>query len=195
MCRLIESIKIENRQLVNIEWHNTRFNETRKDLFSVHSDINLREAIDIPSNLSTNTYKCRVLYKETIKAIEFHPYTIKPVKTLKLVIDDTIEYAYKYEHREAFANLMKQKGSADDILIVKNGCVTDTSFSNIAFFDGKQWYTPETYLLNGTQRQRLLAKGAIKEKRITIADLQNFKETKLINAMLDFESTRRVKII
>jgi len=195
MCRLVESIKIQNRQPVNIEWHNKRFNEARSEAFGVITPIDLQEVIVIPETLGNGVYKCRVLYEKEIEAVEFQGYTIRPVKSLKLVDGGDIDYHLKYENREALAQLMAQKGDADDILIVKNGFITDTSYSNIAFFDGKQWLTPDTYLLNGTQRQRLLAEGILKETPITPADLQLFTMAKPINAMLDFEETRLVDII
>jgi 4-amino-4-deoxychorismate lyase len=84
--------------------------------------------------------------------------------------------------------------TADDILIIKNGFITDTSFSNIAFFDGTQWFTPFTYLLNGTQRQHLLRQGAIVETEITPSDLKQFRYAKLINAMLDLETSPLIDI-
>ena len=45
---------------------------------------------------------------------------------------DTIDYTYKSAHREELNALYAQKGMADDILIVRNGYLTDTSISNIA---------------------------------------------------------------
>lgn len=195
MCRLIESIRVENKQLCNIEWHNKRFNKALKDLFGIDTNFDLSKAIYIPEDMSTEIYKCRILYKRQIESIEFQPYTIRSIKTLKLIEDDTIEYSYKYKNREVFTRLMEKRGEADDILIIKNGCITDTSYSNIVFFDGKQWFTPDTYLLNGTQRQRLIAEGLIQEKHITTSDLENFSFIKPINAMLDFDKTACVDII
>ena len=195
MCRLVESIKIQNRQPVNIEWHNKRFNEARSEAFGVITPIDLQEVIVIPETLGNGVYKCRVLYGKEIEVVEFQTYTIRPVKSLKLVDGGDIDYHLKYENREALAQLMAQKGDADDILIVKNGFITDTSYSNIAFFDGKQWFTPDTYLLNGTQRQRLLAEGIVQEASIKPYDLHDFTLAKPINSMLDFEETGCVKII
>ena len=49
---------------------------------------------------------------------------------------------------------------------VKNGRLTDTSYSNIALFDGNRWVTPAHPLLKGTMRQSLIDKGLLKEKGI-----------------------------
>lgn len=194
MCRLIESIKVENRQFAHIQWHNKRFNDTRNQLFGISEKIDLSQMIVIPETLNEETYKCRIIYQQEVENVSFEPYFIRSVKTLKLVTDNTIDYPFKYEDRKSLLHLMEQKGSADDILIVKNGCITDTSYSNIALFDGKQWCTPDTYLLNGTQRQRLLTEGILKEKHITPKDLSIYVGLKPINAMLDFEKTDFVQI-
>jgi len=65
------------------------------------------------------------------------------------------------------------------------GKVTDSSYANIIFFDGRQWLTPSTYLLNGTCRQRLLKEGKIKEAPIHYTDIHQFEQIGFINAMLD----------
>jgi 4-amino-4-deoxychorismate lyase len=74
---------------------------------------------------------------------------------------------------------------ADEVIIIKNGCVTDTSYTNICFFDGKEWLTPDTPLLQGTMRRYLLDKGVIREVRIRRKDIQYFKKVSLINAMME----------
>jgi 4-amino-4-deoxychorismate lyase len=77
------------------------------------------------------------------------------------------------------------RGDCDEIILVKNGLITDTSYSNLAFFDGVQWYTPEHPLLNGVRRQALLKQKRVREKRITPDELGSFVKLSLINAMLD----------
>ncbi|MCE5174679.1 MAG: aminotransferase class IV [Bacteroidales bacterium] len=194
MYRLVESIKLQNRKLQNIEWHNKRFNETRNQLFGINEEVDLEQLIAVPDSLLNDVYKCRVLYGKQIEAVEFQLYTPKNVSTLQLVEGNDIAYAYKYENRFAFDRLMTMKGYADDILIVRDDHITDTSYSNIVFFDGKKWMTPDTFLLNGTQRQRLLAEGIITEAKISPSELKNFTAAKPINAMLDFETTSLVSI-
>ncbi|MEO0570500.1 MAG: aminotransferase class IV, partial [Bacteroidota bacterium] len=75
----------------------------------------------------------------------------------------------------------------DDILIVRKGWLTDSYYANIIFWDGTGWYTPSTYLLNGTKRSQLLQGGIIQEAPIQLKDLKSFKGFQLINAMLDFK--------
>jgi len=71
---------------------------------------------------------------------------------------------------------------------------SDSFSSNIIFYNGKEWVTPDTPLLKGTQRQYLIDKGFIKEERITDKDILKYSKLKLINAMLDFERAPEIKI-
>lgn len=88
---------------------------------------------------------------------------------------------------------MTQKSECDDILIIKNGVVSDTSFANIIFFDGQRWVTPKIPLLEGTCRARLIANNTIISQEITLNDLKLFSKFMIINAMLDFDTQRAVE--
>jgi 4-amino-4-deoxychorismate lyase len=145
--------------------------------------------------LDDGVYKCRVVYDEKIVEVTFQPYIPKKVEALRLVIDDRADYSYKFENRAKLELLLTQKGEADDVLIVRNNCITDTSYSNVALFDGLHWYTPDTYLLNGTCRQRLLAEGILRETRMTLHDLVRYEEIRPINAMLVLERTPSVRVM
>ncbi len=189
MCRLIESIRCLNGRLYNMPYHLQRMNRARKELFGSTTSIHLHREIAKHNIPEKGLYKCRVLYKQAIEHIEFVAYQMREIRSLKLVYSNDISYPFKYEQRENLARLFSLRQACDDILIVKNNCITDTSYSNIVFFDGKQWITPAAYLLNGTQRQSLLAKGKIKEYKITVSDLSEFKHAKIINAMMPLTKT------
>ena len=67
---------------------------------------------------------------------------------------------------------------------IKNGLVTDTSFSNVLLYNGIDYFTPKTPLLVGTKRSLLLSQGLIKEKDIDVAQLSDYQHIILINAMM-----------
>ncbi|MCL6100182.1 MAG: aminotransferase class IV [Bacteroidetes bacterium] len=190
MYRLLETIKVLNRKLCNVEYHNTRMNNARRDLFNSKDSINLNEIV-VPEEVSNEVYKCRVIYSENIIAIDFQPYVKKSVRTLKVVHDDGISYAYKYEDRSKILRHLSS-ADADEILIVKNGLITDTSYSNVVFSDGKNYLTPATPLLKGTKRAKLIDDKIIYEDEIRLGDLHKFKFVYLINAMLDLDETDRI---
>ncbi len=181
----IESIQIKDKKPQALAWHQARVNAT----IQREHGIDLAKSILLPNTLTNDTYKCRIVYDvEKIIFIDLSLYTPLVIKSLAFVEDNEISYSSKYQRRVDLERL-KQKTDADEIIIVKNGWVTDTSYSNLVFWDGKQWHTPTTYLLNGTMRQRLLHEGKIIESPIRPSDVANFKSLKLINAMLDLESS------
>ena len=79
------------------------------------------------------------------------------------------------------------KAKTEEIIIVKNNCITDTSYTNLLFLKDEKWYTPSTYLLNGVMRQHLLATKKIKETEITLQNIKEFTHFQLINSMNDFD--------
>jgi 4-amino-4-deoxychorismate lyase len=137
---------------------------------------------------STDLVKCRLLYTaQGIETIEFHAYTPQPPRTLQIIEAPKLAYSAKYADRTALEALKAQRKQADDILITQDGFITDTSYCNVAFFDGKAWLTPEKPLLEGTTRARLLEAGKLQVAPLHIADLPTLVCLRLFNAMLDFE--------
>lgn len=188
MCPFIETIKVENRGFVAIEYHNDRLNRTVSEIFGGRP-IRIEDQIEIPSTIGEGVYKCRILYQGSIESVEFHAYTPRLVKSLKILHSPTIDYCYKSSDRRPLDDLFSMRGEYDDILIVKNSLITDTSYSNIAFYDGSLWYTPDKPLLRGTKRQKMIDESKLKELPIRLSDLRSFVCAKPINAMLDFEAT------
>lgn len=193
MSQLFETIKLQNKKLWNIKFHNERMNTTRKKLFGCDDEIDLESAIKIPQGISDNVFKCRVVYSQQINDIEFQPYYERKINSLQAIHVDWIDYSYKYLDRSNLQKLLC-KCIADDVLIIKNGFVTDTSYSNVVFFDGENYFTPTTPLLKGTKREKLLRDGIIQEKEIKITDIKNYKSLFMINAMLDIKEENAIPI-
>lgn len=187
MSRLIESIKLDNGRFHRLHFHQLRMDKALFDLLKIKNEVNLTSILSQQKFPKSGLFKCRVIYSSQIERIEFVPYETKSIQSLKVVHDSEIEYSHKYEDRSKLNALFEQRQFCDDILIVKNGFVTDSSFSNILFFDGYKWITPKTPLLKGTMRQFLLEAAEIKEETITIQNVPSFKSFRLINAMLGFD--------
>jgi 4-amino-4-deoxychorismate lyase len=116
------------------------------------------------------------------------PYQQKPINSIRIIEHDRINYEFKYSNRKLINRLFDLKQECDDILIVKKGRVTDTSYCNIVFRRGSHWYTPYSPLLKGTQRTKLLEHDLIIEEDITLDDISSFETFKLINSMLEFDA-------
>jgi 4-amino-4-deoxychorismate lyase len=188
MCRLIETIQIRNGQALHLPYHQARFDEARRQLLGISESILLAHILDVPLAFQNGIVKCRITYAETVEKIEWEPYTPRIVKSLQLVHADAVSYPFKFADRSAINELMLQRGRCDDILMVKNGLITDTSYSNVALSDGSRYFTPATPLLAGTCRARLLEEGRIELADIAPHDLRHFRAVMLLNAMLDWEA-------
>jgi len=180
----IETIRCFHSQLENIEFHNRRMLHTQEALFDAHDFRDLRELIQIPDLLPTHVYKCRVTYRRHIESIEWEIYARRQIASLQLVHDETIDYSFKYRQRHDLDRIYSQRKECDDVLIVRNGYLTDTYVCNIALLNDNNWLTPAEPLLKGTQREYLLRKGIISPAYIRAEDLNNFTQIRLFNAMM-----------
>ena len=194
MFQFIESICCLNRELRNIELHQERFERTRKEHFPEAPSISLMEAIQLPSDLDDGKYKVRIVYGAEIESIEYIPYEMKEIKTIQLhSIDNEITYFYKYADRWFLDEYIKET-QCDDLVLVRTNYITDATYSNLIFFNGVEWHTPTTCLLNGTMRQQLLNEGKIREVNIKTRNLADYYSFKRINAMMSFDETQTFDI-
>jgi 4-amino-4-deoxychorismate lyase len=189
-----ETICVQNRQLINISYHENRLNKTRRELYSFDDLWNLRELITIPDFITELPHKCRLSYGKGIDQIKWEPYQLRSLRKIQKVYDDSIDYAFKYNDRSKLNALFEQKKDADDILIIKNGMVTDTNYCNVAFHRDDKWFTPDTPLLPGTQRAFLLDSGRIEEADISENDITKFSHIRLFNAMVSWENSPVLEI-
>jgi len=179
----IEIIQLYQGVLLNMEFHQERFERTRREVLGLHNHPRLAELISIPAGLDKDQLKCRVSYGKVVDLIEYERQELRKVNSLKLVYSDVIEYAYKYADRSHLQDLFGHREDCDDILVVKKNCISDSFYANVIFWNGADWITPDTPLLEGTMRAFLLNRGLIREERISPDDLHRFQKLKLINAM------------
>ncbi|MBT3174908.1 MAG: hypothetical protein HN336_08660 [Lentimicrobiaceae bacterium] len=193
--KLLETIKYQNGRFFNLKYHQERMDRSYLFTYNHNNPINLNRSLE-ESNLplSQNPYKCRVTYDNNGHQIEFVKYEFPQINSLKLVVDDDIEYNIKYSNRTALENLFNRRGNADDIIIVKDGLITDSSYANLLFYNGKTWVTPAKPLLAGTQREYLLHKGIIDIDHIRPSHIINFKIVRMVNSMMSFEDKVDIKI-
>lgn len=194
MYPLFETLCIKDGKIQNSEWHQNRYENDYEVYYSKKPDSNLIDNIDIPKDYCSGIYKLRISYNDQDRKHEFHKYVFGTIETLRLIEDNTIEYNLKYSDRTHIQHLFNQKGNCDDVLIVKNGMITDTCYANIVFTDGANWFTPSTPLLRGTCRARLLAQNQIEVTDISVKDLPKFTGFVLINAMNDFDKNKVKKM-
>ena len=188
---LLETIRIENGEVFNLPYHQKRFDKSRKRLFGTEKNLELSNLITTAP--SRGLYRCRIVYDREIQSVEYLPYTPKEIRQLR-VVSAKIEYPCKYLNRDNFNTLLRENSDVDEILIEKDGLLTDTTISNIAFYDGNTWFTPQKPLLEGTMRAKLIDEGFLKRKEITKEELPRYTQVALINAMIGFKILNHVNI-
>lgn len=185
MCRFIETICINDGVIENLSVHNERMNNTiRVHCGSSVMPVSLEDFITAEG--CKGRIRCRVEYTSAVEKVEYFPYSIREVKSLQLVNDDTAEYSFKYADRSVLDRNFALRGNADDVVIVRSGMLTDTSIANIALYKEGKWYTPKYPLLKGTRRAGLLAEGIIEEDIVMADSLHKYEKIRLFNAMISF---------
>ncbi len=180
----IETIKVEDGFLKNLDHHKARAKAVSKHFFGVEKEYEFGELLTKEELKRVDgVYKLRVIYAKEIESFSFELYRPRKIEILKLIDGANIDYCYKYEDREEIMSLYDQRGDCDDILIIKDGYVTDTSYCNFIFSDGQDLFTPANPLLKGTKREQLLQEGILKERDIKVGELTEYSAFYIINAM------------
>ena len=186
MSQFIESIKVEDQKIFLLDLHQKRVNDTFAH-FGKEGSIDLAKIFKNLQHDENGLYKFKIIYdlNKNVRT-QMLPYAISEIDDFQLVENNSFDYSFKFEDRKEFEK-MKIKAKAEEIIIVKNNHITDTSYSNLLFLKGKDWFTPTTFLLNGVQRQHLLKEKKIKETEITLQNIAEFSHFQIINALNDFD--------
>jgi len=181
---LLETVSIRDGAAEHIEYHNRRLNKSRKELWAIGESIDLSSVLtDLPLH---GHHRCRILYGEKgIESTEYFPYTSREIDSIALV-ESGIDYRYKYADRTGLDALRELAPGWDEVLIVRDGLVTDTTIANIAFREEGRWITPAVPLLEGTTRQRLIDNGFLGCREISYGEIGGFDGVALMNAMVGF---------
>lgn len=179
MIQFLETIRLADGILQQLDLHQQRVDRTLKAHYGTR--INL-SCIKIPHACNKGVYKCRVVYDTEIREIDFQPYILRPRMIVKVVNGDDIDYPYKYADRTPI-NTLWHGAQADDVIILKNGLLTDSAYANIILQNDDGLFTPTRPLLCGTMRQRLLDEQAILTKDIDATQLSDYQYIHFVNAM------------
>ena len=188
MYQFIESIKIKNGQAFLLNLHQQRVYQTFAN-FHHKCIINLHALFSSLQPPQKGLYKWRFIYNLNGDfEHQFIPYSFTEIKDFELVENNEIDYYFKYLDR-THLDTMKKQSLTQEIIIVKKGFITDTTFSNLIFLKNGIWHTPKTFLLNGVQRFNLIHLGIIQETEINLENLKEFSHFQIINAMNGFNSS------
>lgn len=184
---LLETIRLVDGQLPLLPYHQRRVDRSRRLYYAKAPTFRLTDVLQTLDLPQSGEYKLRLLYGAELLDYTIQPYHIRPVDSLRVVRADDLKYARKYADRAAIGELYALRQDCDDVLIAQRGYVTDSSYANLAFYDGRHWYTPAWPLLRGARRQYLLDRGTIRPSVIRLRDIPQFESIRLINAMMEWE--------
>jgi len=187
MCRFVESIKLKDGVFFRLKYHQERVNKTFENYFPDEDPIKIFDSLNQVVLPGEGVFKLRLVYDTDVLSLDFSPYVRREIKSLKLVETAIESSPYKFEDRNAYNSAFENREKCDDVLLVRNGLLTDTSYCNIALFDGEKWITPKEPLIYGTNRAETMVNELIVEDDIKVEDLQKFKKICLFNAMIEFE--------
>ena len=125
-----------------------------------------------------------MIYDEKeILSVNYFPYEVKIPHIFKIISDEKIEYSKKYLNRDFLDSLVND---CDEVVIVQNGLITDSSKANIAIFQDGKWLVAKKPLLFGTTMQRLVEDGFLTCEDISVDIFKGAKKIALMNAMIGF---------
>lgn len=183
MSLLLESIKILNGKVYNVTFHEQRANRSRKMIFGLERPLNLKKAIVVPEEFKKGLVKCRVIYGESIESVSFTMYEKRKINSAKVIYADHVLYDHKYVIRKVLDDLYAKREDHDEIIIIKNGFVTDAYYYNVVFEKEGKFFTSDTPLLRGIQRERLIHSKKVQVIPIGSEDISSFDRVHFVNAL------------
>ena len=183
--QLFESILLEDGEYFLLERHVQRLRNSAEYFGFRFCEEEIRAALErIAAENVFGSFKVRLtLWKDG--RIETDVSSIQPVGTRRVTlateaVDSSDRFLFHKTTRRDFYD-----AQPDVIFWNERGEVTESNIANVVVPIDGELYTPpiESGLLPGTFRNHLLAEGKIKERVITIEELQRAKEFFLINSV------------
>jgi 4-amino-4-deoxychorismate lyase len=187
MFPLFETIKIKHQKVFLFDDHLARMKHSIKALSGRDLQIELNEKIILQAIKNDDLFKCRILYSEQEYQIEISTYEKRHIEKIVFINDDDISYPLKFTDKNCFFKHTKNLPATTEPIFIVEGFLTDSSYSNIALWNGNEWHTPKEPLFFGVRRNVLLNENLIVEKDISIKDMHQYQKISFINAMLDLE--------
>ena len=192
-CELVETMCLTDGAVVRLPFHLARMQAACqalgwRDVSADLPELWVATTAQMPEDCRQGRAMVRIVYgAEGIRSITFQSYAPRLVRSLRLVEANHVDYALKSTDRKVITECFDQRNGCDDVLMVRDNLLTDTSIANIALWHEQHnlWYTPARPLLRGTHRAFLLRTGIIfEDSALTLDRLSEFSRIRLFNAML-----------
>ncbi|KDD79369.1 aminotransferase class IV family protein [Glaesserella parasuis] len=194
MCQypLFETVAIIDGKIQNIFYHQQRMNNAFIYYFKHENSFELLDIIKVPEAYQKGLVRCRIDYNTKEHQVQFFHYIPKAIKNFQCVYVENFDYQFKYTDRVELDKLKQTAG--DEIILVNNGFISDCSIGNLLFLKQGKWYSPNHYLLKGTQLSYLLDEQKISLIDIPVEALFDYEQIMVINALNPFDLQRAVPI-
>ena len=184
MYPFIESIRYENGQAYNLQLHQQRVDATFDHYYKDSAPISLADIIAAHPHAEEGLYKLRILYNRELLEIEYQPYHHPQFTEYALIdIPDDYSYRFKSTDRQLFNHIGQQYPPHVLPLLVQQGRITDSTYTNLIFTQQGRWYSPNTPLLMGTMLQSLINEGRVQLTEIRAEDINQYDSIIPINAI------------
>lgn len=175
MYPLFESLCVQDGQLLNVPWHQDRFQKAYLHRYGQAPSFDLLDGLHIPPDFAQGKVKLRIRYNELENNFHFEHYRMQKIQRLRLVHTEALDYSYKYSEREPLEALFAQKGDCDDVLIVRKGMITDSSYANVVFLMEKTGGRPKNLCFGAPAAPDCWPLGRYKKPRYNQVTLKTSK--------------------
>lgn len=183
MFPYFETIAVIDGKIRNLFFHQKRIDRTLNAHFKEYKPIPLDELdLGIIKNKSEK-HKLKISYDEENYKIQISGYKQKSYNKIFLIEDNQLDYDYKYTNRSRLEEWEKKLNADQQIIFVRKFLITDSTISNVSFYDGDRWISPVKPLLSGTMQHSLVSELRLFEDYLKPEHLKHFKSFKFINAM------------
>ncbi|NWF66074.1 MAG: aminotransferase class IV [Campylobacterales bacterium] len=183
MSQFFETIKVNRGFIHDMRLHEDRLKSTILKNFGKCEDINFKPLI---KPIDKAFYRCKIHYSNRVEKVEFIEQKKRFFKSFKIVHDNSLVYDFKYSDRKKLEQILLERENCDDVIIVKNSLLTDTTIANIALFINGVWITPKKPLFKGIIRTKLLKSGFLKRRDLRVCDFKKCKKFAIMNSLVGF---------
>lgn len=188
MFPLFETIAITDDVPQNLVQHQKRLNNAMQHYFNCSNSFNLAEIIHVPDEFKQGLVRCRMDYNHEHYDIKFFSYTPRKIERFQCVYTENLDYQFKYSDRKRLDFLKNLQNPNEEIIIVNNGYISDCSIGNLLFLKAGKWFSPQDYLLKGTQLSLLLEEEKVQLTHIKVEELKGYEGVMMINALNPFKN-------
>lgn len=194
MFSFLETICIENGLVKFLHYHQKRVNNTFKSFYPESIYIDLKKIFFSENIPAYGINRCKIIYEEGIKSIEYIPYLEKKIETFRIVNSGEFDYGFKWSDRLFFKNILDNNKDVDEVIFEINGKIQDCTIANLAFLKDEIWYTPKNPMHWGTTRARLIEENKIQETNILIDELSSYSHICLINVFRELSLSKSLLV-